>query len=912
MVRKAGGRMPKKSNEMPQSISPMLCTLTKEVPDRDDYIYEIKWDGYRIISYSDISKVRLASRSGLDYTHKYPPVAAALKALGHDVILDGEVVVFNSEGNPDFDAVQLYNGHDTPIQYCVFDLLWMDGHNLMELPLTERKSLLQMVVKDSEVLRFSESFEDGKALYDKILERNLEGIVAKRKDSPYLEGDRGNDWLKVPTRKRQEFVIGGWAESDKARSFRSLLFGAYESGKLQWIGRSGGGYKEKEMPGILKKLKALEIEKSPFQNKVLDTKGAVMHWIKPELVANFEFATWTKTGRIRKPATFLGFRLDKKPKQVVREVPKPMDKIENEVDEEEEGEQNETEIDVTSKDESNADKELEKYYHKRRFDKTPEPKGGKADKEKLVFVIQKHAASHLHYDFRLEMRGVLKSWAVPKGPSMNPEDHRLAMAVEDHPYDYKDFEGIIPEGQYGGGTVIIWDQGSYEPAEPVKGKKAQEHWLLSHYYKGSLSIVLKGEKLKGKFNLSRIRERGETSWLLTKAEDGKQLKRDITKKDKSVVSGLSIEAMSKNSGAAVWQSNRADKQTDKQMHNEALAIEEGDQEKKIELKTVGELYPTKTKLTVTSNWKKIFKEKITSTATVEIDGNPVVLTNVERHVWKDIPKAALIQYYHSIADTILPYLKDRPLSLHIKPYGANAEGLYIKDIEGMEPEGAEIFPDKRRHPKQGKRKMIDYLVCNNESTLLYLINLGCIDLNPWMSRTGSSEEPDFINIDLDPTKEDFDKVIAVALAAKKVLAKYKLKSFVKTSGKTGLHIYIPVAGISFAEARDFSERLGAEINELVPDISTTEVTISHRKDKVFIDPSQNDYADTLASAYSSRPYHLPTVSTPLDWKEVKRGLDPSKFTIYTVPGRLKKKGDLFKEALNPKWAIANAKKLASM
>ena len=123
-----------------QSIKPMLCTLTKEVVRDEDYLYEVKWDGYRIISYIEKGKVRMDSRSALDYTKKYPPVAKALKDLGHDAVLDGEVVVFNDEGKPDFDALQTFNGHDTPINYCVFDLLWLDGYNLMRLPLTDRKA----------------------------------------------------------------------------------------------------------------------------------------------------------------------------------------------------------------------------------------------------------------------------------------------------------------------------------------------------------------------------------------------------------------------------------------------------------------------------------------------------------------------------------------------------------------------------------------------------------------------------------------------------------------------------------------------------------------------------------------------------------------------------------------------------
>jgi len=306
---------------MPSSVSPMLCTLTKDPVTDPDYLFEVKWDGYRIISYVNKGSVRMDSRSALDYTKKYPLVVKALKDLKKDMVLDGEVVVFNKEGLPDFDALQLYNGHDSPISYCVFDLLWLNGYNLMHLPLTDRKEMLRNIVKGNKILKFSESFYDGEALYQHMLDKNLEGIVAKKKESDYLPGVRSYEWLKIPTRKRQEFVIGGWAESQNGRAFRSLLFGAYEGKKLKWIGRSGGGYKQKEMPGILKQLKALEIEESPFENQVLDTKGARTHWVKPDLVANFEFATWTKSGRIRKPATFLGFRKDKKARQVVREVP---------------------------------------------------------------------------------------------------------------------------------------------------------------------------------------------------------------------------------------------------------------------------------------------------------------------------------------------------------------------------------------------------------------------------------------------------------------------------------------------------------------------------------------------------------------------------------------------------------------
>src|SRR5476651_2066228 len=196
---------------------------------------------------------------------------------------------------------------------------------------------------------------------------------------------------------------------------------------------------------------------------------------------------------------------------------------------------------------------LEKYAEKRDFTKTAEPKAGRSkDKDQLMFVIQKHDASRLHYDFRLEMDGVLKSWAVPKGPSLDPKTKRLAMMVEDHPFDYRNFEGIIPEGEYGGGTVIVWDEGTYEPIEEIKGKKAQEKHLLKQLKDGSLKIKLHGEKLEGEYALVKTHGMGENGWLLIKHNDAFASADDITKEDKSVLSGKTIETMEKTS-EKVWQ-----------------------------------------------------------------------------------------------------------------------------------------------------------------------------------------------------------------------------------------------------------------------------------------------------------------------------------------------------------------------
>jgi bifunctional non-homologous end joining protein LigD len=203
---------------------------------------------------------------------------------------------------------------------------------------------------------------------------------------------------------------------------------------------------------------------------------------------------------------------------------------------------------------------LSLYKKKRSFTDTPEPTGGKSSlKNKLVFVVQKHDASRLHYDFRLEMDGVLKSWAIPKGPSLDPSVKRLAMMVEDHPFDYRNFEGIIPEGNYGAGTVIVWDEGTYEPLENISdNKKENEKNLLRQLHAGSLKFVMQGEKLKGEFALVRTNYQGENSWLLIKHSDEYASQGDVTEKDKSVISKKTITQVEKTSDR-IWKSNREQK-----------------------------------------------------------------------------------------------------------------------------------------------------------------------------------------------------------------------------------------------------------------------------------------------------------------------------------------------------------------
>lgn len=306
----------------PWTVKPMLCTLVDEPFSREGWLFEIKWDGYRAIGTRDGHEVSLYSRNHIDFMAKYPPVTEALRDFAHDVIVDGEIVVVDKDGRPHFEWLQGWHTHPQgSLQYYVFDILWIDGHDVREAPLSLRRSMLRALMPQNDVLRFSDDIPTaGDKLFTQMQRKGLEGMIAKKADSPYREGERGGDWLKVKTHLRQEVVIGGYTEPRGGRAyFGSLLVGVYDNGEFVYVGHSGGGIPDEQRRLLLQKLAKRERKTSPFAAE--PKPNAPVHWVKPELVCEMSFSEWTQDGSMRHPA-FEGMREDKNPTAVHREKPK--------------------------------------------------------------------------------------------------------------------------------------------------------------------------------------------------------------------------------------------------------------------------------------------------------------------------------------------------------------------------------------------------------------------------------------------------------------------------------------------------------------------------------------------------------------------------------------------------------------
>lgn len=658
-------------SDIPGLIEPMLATLVKKPFTNEEWLYEVKWDGYRILSYVQKSSIILHSRGNINYTSKYPPVVKALKDLDHEVLLDGEVIAVEEDGVANFSALQRYR-KGTPLQYYVFDLLWIDGYNIMHLSLTERKQILESIIPEHEVLKYNASFEDGIALFDQVKILGLEGIVAKKKSSLYVPKKRSASWLKLPIKVRVDYVIGGWSESTSGRKFKSIMLGQYEDGKLTYIHHCGGGYTTKQEKELFEKFKALEVDESPFANDV--ESETPVHWMQPVLVGEFEQSNKkTESGEIRHPVIFIRLRYDKSPKEVI---------------------------------------------------------------------------------------------------------------LDDSSTSANAFEDAVDDAR-------------------------------------------------------------------TKVETKPEKK---TTRKKSTTSKAAAE----------------------------------------------------------SDWPKVEAKPVTSEEPLTVEGKEILLRNIEKEFWPGITKAEVIHYYARMFDYMKPYLNNRPVGLDVVLTNVHQPTVFLRGMEGHAPEWAHIFHTIRKNPKPGKSNTIEWLVCDNLPSLLYAINLDSLDIHPWNANAEHPDEPDYIPIDLDPSGDDFSKVIETAKAAKEFIDKHKLKSFVKTSGKTGLHIFLPCSGINSKVARPLSEFIAKSIHELVPEITTLSTSTSQRGDKVYVDPSQNDYLDRMAGIYCLRPYPKPNVSAPIEWKEVNNNLHPEDFNVHTIFDRIEKKGDLWQGLFDEKTKVKNGKILQGL
>jgi bifunctional non-homologous end joining protein LigD len=640
-----------RSAEFPQKVAPMLATMVDKPFDKEGWQFEIKWDGYRTIALCNKSEVELKSRNDKSFNEKFYPVRKALQEWNINAVVDGEIVVLDENGKPNFGALQNWRAEaDGDIYFYVFDILWMDGKDLMQIPLSERRILLKQIIPDNSIVRFSENFEvSGIEFFETAKKMGLEGIMAKKADSIYSEGNRSIDWLKIKANKRQEMVIGGYTKNDdSSKTFSSLLLGVYENGKLIYTGKAGTGFSDKQQKEMLKQFKPYITNSPPFTelpdiNKPSRFRPNPPHaksvWMKPELVCEVSYSNMTKDGVMRHPS-FEAMRMDKKAKEVI---------LEKAIDTKE----------ITS-------------------DETPKSKPSKTANEK-------------------------------KSPEtfLNPSD--------------------------------------------------------------------------------------ET-----------------------------------------------------QVH--------------------------------------------------EINGHEIKFTNLNKIYWSEekITKRDMLNYYYQVSPYILPYLKDRPQSMNRHPNGISGESFYFKDVTDTAPEWIETFG----YTSDSDNRLRKYLVAKDQASLLYMAQLGCIEMNPWHSKVETEDYPDWCIIDLDPAENTFQQVIEAANVTKDILASMGVTAYPKTSGSTGIHIYIPLGGkYTYDQSKEFARVIATLVQREIPKYTSIERSLKSRKGKIYIDFLQNRPQATVAAPYSLRPKPAATVSMPLHWDEVKKGIKMSDFTIYNAIERIKSAGDIFKPVL---------------
>lgn len=529
---------------------------------------------------------------------------------------------------------------------------------------------------------------------------------------------------------------------------------------------------------------------------------------------------------------------------------------------------------ATKKRAPTAHEKLATYREKRDFGVTPEPSGDSAKVEagSFAYLIQKHAARRLHYDFRLELDGVLLSWAVPKGPSLDPKERRLAVRTEDHPIDYGDFEGVIPAGEYGGGTVMLWDRGTWEPIGD--GRAGLE--------KGHLEFVLHGERLRGRFHLVRTHGSGKArdadkSWLLIKARGDlippsrsahppvfKGKDQEVRVRDQpvdeeltSVTTGRTMEEIA-DERDRTWHSDRSE---DTKKAPQAKAARSA---------------PKRSVAQAPAPALKDLVKQIPTT---------IAFTNLDKVLYQEsgLTKAALLAYYAVVEPLMMPLVANRPLTLVRCPNGASKHCFFQKHAKDGVPKAIHRVPIE-----EDDGESADYMAIDDRDGLLAAVQLGSLELHTWGCHIDKPEKPDLLVMDLDPDPTvPFARVIEAAQEVRALFEGAGLDTWVKTTGGKGLHVCVPIARrIDWEQAKAFTKGIAEALVERAPDRYTANMAKAQRKGKIFVDYLRNGRGATAIAPYSTRARAGATVATPLAWDELDEDLDPQAFNIRTLPERI--------------------------
>jgi bifunctional non-homologous end joining protein LigD len=528
---------------------------------------------------------------------------------------------------------------------------------------------------------------------------------------------------------------------------------------------------------------------------------------------------------------------------------------------------------------------LEEYRRKRHFDRTPEPSGGAAHGHTgRRFVVQRHRARRLHYDLRFEIDGVLVSWAVPKGPTLDPSSRRLAVHVEDHPIEYFDFEGVIPAGEYGGGDVIVWDRGTWEPVGTDDPARAVAD--------GELHVDVEGDKLVGRFVLvrsdgrgSRARSGDKEQWLLLHKHDEHAVAGwDPEDHPLSVKSGRTNDEVAASPDAA-WHSDRPASSAEERLGAAALPPFAGPSPDELaSLDALGR-----------EGWWVL-------------QGRRMKLTNLDKVLFParrgdpGLTKRDLIRYHACIGPVMLPYLYDRPVNTRRHPDGVTAQGFWQKAV----PSHAPAWITRWRNDDADPGETEWYVVADSVPTLVWLANHGAVELHPWTSRAAAPDEPTYALIDIDPgTDTTFDDVLVLARLYRTALDHLGVVARPKITGKRGVQIWVPITpGPSFDDTRRWVEQVSRAVGATVPELVSWAWRVEERRGLARLDFTQNAINKTLVAPYSTRAAPGGPVSVPIEWDELDDpDLRPDAWTALTVLDRVARGGDPFAPLLGVRQSL---------